>query len=72
MGEDITERFDPIEVDGDGTFLMTSVREMFKDLVRIIEQASRAGRAQSVAWTELESAHRAVNRAIAEAHRKGG
>lgn len=70
MGEDITLRFDPIEVTPQGIGLMEVCRENFKLLALDVEDFTVPGRAQSIAFTELESAHRAVNRAIAEANRK--
>ena len=66
--EDITERFDPISVDARGAEAMQMVRDMFKTLAVVLQAESRLGRAQSIAFTELESASRAAMRAVAEAH----
>jgi len=70
MGEDITERFDPIEVTEKGEQGMRAVRECFKEAVRYLQMFSAPNRAQSIAFTEMESASRAAMRAIAEANRK--
>ncbi len=69
MGEDYTGRFDMVATSNEGKVLIEKVRQSFKDLCLQIEAASEPGRAFAVALTELEAAHRAANRAIAEAHR---
>lgn len=66
--EDITERFDTIDVNGAGAYAMSEVRDLFKQIALQLDPLS-AGRARAVALTELESAHRAVNRAIAESNK---
>ena len=63
-------RFDPIEVSDVGLAYLSMTRDAFKALASNLIDVTVPGRAQSIALTELESAHRAVNRAIAEANRK--
>lgn len=70
MGEDITQRFDHIEVTSDGQTYIEEFREHFKEMALHIEECTEPGRARAVALTELESAQRAVNRAVAEANRQ--
>jgi hypothetical protein len=69
MGEDIEARFDPIVATPEGIAAMDIVRGHFKQIVRDIQTLSEPGRAQSIAFTALEEAHRVANRAIAEANR---
>ena len=68
MGEDVTTRFDSIEIDQDTQDVILKIREMFKALAAEID-AEAHGRAASLALTALQESSMWATRAISEEHR---